>query len=148
MAIKLRKTYTQKPSEVERKWYLIDASKAPVGRIAVEIAKMLSGRGKVTYTPHVDGGDYVVVINVKDFVVTGDKELAKRYYSYSGFPGGIKHMTVEEVRAKKPELAIISAVKGMLPKNKLQADMLKRLKVYAGSEHGHTAQKPKKVEIK
>lgn len=144
----VKKTFSQKPADVKRRWILIDASSAPLGRVANEIAKYLIGKYKPTYTPHVDGGDYVVVINAKDAVVTGNKETGKIYYRHSGFPGGIKDATLAEVRAKYPERIIEHAVKGMLPKNKLAADRMKRLKVYAGSEHNHAAQTPEKVEVK
>lgn len=144
----MAKTYSQKPSEVTRRWVVIDASTAPLGRIATEAAKYLIGKYKPTYTPHIDGGDYVVVINAKDTVVTGDKERAKVYYRHSGFPGGIKDARLEEVREKFPERIIENAVKGMLPKNKLSADRMARLKVFAGEEHAHAAQKPEKVEVK
>jgi len=142
------KTYSQKPTEVSRRWILIDAKDAPLGRLSTEIAKYLIGNYKPSYTPHVDGGDYVVVINASETVVTGNKEEAKIYYRHSGFPGGIKDATLKEVREKFPERIIENAVKGMLPKNKLSADRMQRLKVFAGSEHAHTAQTPEKVEVK
>jgi large subunit ribosomal protein L13 len=142
------KTYSQKPSEVSRKWVVIDASSAPLGRVAVVIAKHLTGKYKPTYTPHIDGGDYVVVINAAQVVVTGDKEEAKVYYRHTGFPGGIKSATLKEVRTKKPEAIITAAVKGMLPKNKLAAERMKRLRVFESAEHNHTAQSPEKVEVK
>jgi large subunit ribosomal protein L13 len=142
------KTYSQKPSEVNRRWILIDASEAPLGRVATQIATYLIGKYKPSYTPHIDGGDYVVVINAKDTVVTGNKEKAKVYYRHSGFPGGIKDARLEEVREKFPERIIENAVKGMLPKNKLAPERMNRLRVFAGSEHAHTAQTPEKVEVK
>ena len=142
------KTYSQKPSEVTRRWILIDAAEAPLGRIATQIATYLTGKYKPTYTAHIDGGDYVVVINAKDAVVTGDKETGKVYYHHTGFPGGIKDATLAEVRAKFPERIIENAVRGMLPKNKLIDARMKRLKVFVGSEHAHTAQTPEKVEVK
>lgn len=142
------RTYSQKPSEVTRRWILIDASSAPLGRVSSEIAKYLIGKYKPNYTPHIDGGDYVIVINAKDTVVTGDKEKQKIYYRHSGFPGGIKDARLEEVREKFPERIIESAVKGMLPKNKLSPERMKRLRVFAGSEHTHAAQTPEKVEVK
>lgn len=142
------KTYSQKPSEVSRRWVLIDASQAPLGRVSTVIAKHLIGKYKPSYTPHIDGGDYVVVINAEKTVVTGNKETGKIYYRHTGFPGGIKDATVAEVREKFPERLIESAVKGMLPKNKLADERMKRLKVFAGSEHAHTAQTPEKVEVK
>lgn len=142
------KTFSQKPADVSRRWILIDASEAPLGRVSTVIAKYLIGKYKPTYTPHVDGGDYVVVINAGKAVVTGDKETAKTYYRHSGFPGGIKEATLKEVREKYPERIIESSVKGMIPKNKLSAERLKRLRVFAGEEHAHTAQTPEKVEVK
>lgn len=142
------KTYSQKPSEVGRRWILIDASSAPLGRVSTVIAKYLIGKYKPTYTPHIDAGDYVVVINAEKLVVTGDKETDKIYYHHSGFPGGITDATLGEVRAKYPERIIIEAVKGMLPRNKLAADRLGRLRVFKGETHTHTAQTPEKVEVK
>jgi len=141
------KTYSQKTADISREWYLIDASSAPLGRVATEIAKYLIGKSKPTYTPHVDNGDYVVVINAADVVVTGNKEIGKVYYRHSGFPGGIKDATLKEVREKFPERIIESAVKGMIPRNKLADGRLGRLKVFAGEAHAHTAQTPKKVEV-
>lgn len=144
----MNKTYSQKQTEVNREWLLVDASELPLGRLATKIADLLTGKSKPTYTPHIDGGDYVVVINAKDAVVTGKKETDKIYYRHTGFPGGVKDARLEEVREKFPERIIENAVKGMLPKNKLQAERMKRLRVFAGSEHSHTAQSPKKVEVK
>lgn len=142
------KTYSQKPSEVSRRWILIDATDANLGRLSTEIAKYLIGKYKPTYTPHIDGGDYVVVVNAEKVPVSGNKELAKYYYRHSGYPGGIRDARLEEVREKTPELVIELAVKGMLPKNKLAAERMKRLKIYAGGEHEHAAQKPEKITIK
>jgi large subunit ribosomal protein L13 len=147
-SIKHTKTFSQKQSEVTRRWILIDAASAPLGRVSTEIAKYLIGKYKPSYTPHIDGGDYVVVINAKDTVVTGDKETGKIYYRHSGFPGGIKDATLKEVREKFPERIIEKAVQGMLPKNKLSPERMKRLKVFPGAEHAHTAQTPEKVTIK
>lgn len=143
-----KKTFSQKPSEVERKWIVLDASEAPLGRIATEAAKYLIGKYKPTYTPHVDGGDYVIVVNASNLVVTGEKITDKKYYNYSGFPGGLKEASLSEVMAKNPARAVEAAVAGMLPKNKLQANRLQRLKVYAGSSHNHEAQKPVKMGVK
>jgi large subunit ribosomal protein L13 len=142
------KTYSKKASEVSRKWILIDASEAPLGRVATVIATRLIGKYKPTYTPHIDDGDYVVVINAEKLVVTGDKEKAKEYYSYSGFPSGLKTTKLADVRKTDASKAVVAAVKGMLPKNKLNADRLTRLRVFNGEEHGHSAQKPVKVEVK
>jgi large subunit ribosomal protein L13 len=148
MAVVNSRTYSQKPTEVNRRWILIDASEAPLGRVATQIATYLTGKYKPTFTPHTDGGDHVVVINAKNVVVTGNKETGKIYYRHSGFPGGIKDATLAEVREKFPERIIEAAVKGMLPKNKLATDRMNRLRVFAGSEHTHTAQTPEKVEVK
>lgn len=142
------KTYSQKPSEVSRRWVMFDASELPLGRLATKIADHLTGKYKPSYTPHIDGGDYVVVINASNLVVTGKKEDDKKYYRHSGFPGSLKEASLSEVRAKAPERIIEEAVKGMLPKNKLQAERLGRLRIFAGSEHDHAAQKPEKVEVK
>ena len=140
------KTYSQKSSEISREWYLIDASSMPLGKLAVVIADKLMGKSKVTYTPHIDNGDYVIVINAKNLVVTGNKMTEKMYHHHSGFPGGLKSLKLEEVVEKNPSLAIKEAVKGMLPKNKLAADRLARLRVFDGAEHAHTAQQPKEIK--
>ncbi len=146
--VALPKTFSQKTADVNRRWILIDASSAPLGRVATVIAKYLIGKYKPTYTPHVDDGDYVVVINAEKVVVTGNKENDKVYYHHTGFPGGIKDATLAEVREKFPERIIEAAVKGMVPRNKLAAERLKRLRVFVGEEHAHTAQTPQKVDIK
>lgn len=140
------KTYSQKSSEINREWYLIDASSMPLGKLAVVIADKLMGKSKVTFTPHIDNGDYVVVINAKDLVVTGNKKTDKMYYRHSGFPGGLTELKLEEVIEKDPAVAIKAAVKGMLPKNKLAADRLARLRVFDGPEHDHAAQSPKEIK--
>ncbi|MBQ6147350.1 50S ribosomal protein L13 [Candidatus Saccharibacteria bacterium] len=140
------KTYSQKSSEISRDWYLIDASTLPLGKLAVVIADKLMGKSKVTYTPHTDNGDYVVVVNAKNLKVTGNKMTAKKYYRHSGFPGGLTELKLEEVLEKDPSLVIKEAVKGMLPKNKLAADRLARLRVFEGLEHPHTAQQPKEIK--
>ena len=141
------KTYTQKPSEVTRKWVLVDATEATLGRVATTIAKYLIGKYKPTYTAHIDGGDYVVVINADNLVVTGDKMEDKKYYRHSGFPGGIKERTLKEQIVKDSSKVIVDAVRGMLPKNKLMDERLKRLKVYGGADHTHAPQQPVKVEV-
>ncbi|MBR0430792.1 50S ribosomal protein L13 [Candidatus Saccharibacteria bacterium] len=140
------KTFSQKGSEIKREWWLIDASTMPLGKLAVIIADKLMGKSKITYTPHIDNGDYVIVINAKDLVVTGEKMTQKKYYRHSGYPGGIKELKLEEVIEKDPARAINEAVKGMLPKNKLAADRLKRLRVFSGAEHAHAAQNPKEIK--
>ena len=136
------KSYIAKPAEVERKWYVIDAEDKTLGKIASEVASILRGKEKPIYTPHVDTGDYVIVINAEKVRVTGKKEEQKIYKSHSGYPGGLKETTLRELRAKKPEEIIRHAVKGMMPKGKLGRQMFKKLKVYAGPEHPHTAQNP------
>ena len=141
------KTFSLRTEDVSRSWYLIDAADAPMGRVATEIARLLIGKSKPTYTPHVDNGDYVVVINAADVKVTGAKETDKKYYRHSGFPGGISDMSLGEVRTKYPERIIEMAVKGMIPHNKLADERLKRMRVFASSEHTHTAQTPQKVEV-
>jgi large subunit ribosomal protein L13 len=140
------KTYSQKSSEINREWWIVDAGSMPLGKLAVVIADKLLGKSKVTFTPHTDNGDYVVVINAKNIKVTGDKMTDKHYYRHSGFPGGLTDLTLAEVIEKDPSLAIKQAVAGMLPKNKLQADRLARLRVFEGAEHAHTAQTPKEIK--
>ena len=140
------KTYSQKGSEIKREWWVIDASTMPLGKLAVVITDKLMGKSKVTYTPHIDNGDYVVVVNAKNLVVTGDKMVQKKYYRHSGFPGGLTELKLEEVIEKDPSIAIAAAVKGMLPKNKLAAERLKRLRIFDGVEHAHTAQNPKEIK--
>ncbi|MCL2869339.1 50S ribosomal protein L13 [Candidatus Saccharibacteria bacterium] len=143
-----KKTYSHKPADINRAWWLVDASTAPLGHLSTMIADKLMGKSKVTFTPHVDDGDYVVVINASKVIATGNKDLDKKYYRHTGYPGGIKETSLGKLRAEKPEFIIENAVKGMLPKNKLQAERLKRLRVFAGEEHSHTAQTPVKLEVK
>ena len=140
------KTYSQKTSEINREWWIIDASTLPLGKLAVVIADKLMGKSKITYTPHTDNGDYVVVINAKNIVTTGEKMTDKHYYRHSGFPGGLTDLTLQEIIEKDPAVAVKHAVKGMLPKNKLLADRLARLRVLEGAEHAHTAQMPKEIK--
>ncbi|HEX5797755.1 MAG TPA: 50S ribosomal protein L13 [Candidatus Saccharimonadales bacterium] len=142
------KTYSAKPSEVERKWYLMDASSAALGRLSTEIAGYLTGKGKPMYTQHIDCGDYVVVVNSDKLKVTGDKKLKKTYYRHTGYPGGIKEANLQTMIDKDSTKVIHQAVKGMLPVNKLRAERLKRLKVYAGEQHDHTAQNPTPIKPK
>ena len=144
----MQKTYHQKASDVSRKWLLVDASQAPLGRLSTVIAKYLTGKYKPTYTPHIDNGDYVVVINADKLVVTGNKDQDKTYYRHTGYPGGIKSASLSELRAKNSTKIIEEAVKGMLPKNKLASERMKRLKVYSGEQHQHDPQQPAKVEVK
>ncbi len=143
------KKYTdmQRNEDVVRDWFHYDAEGAILGRLAVEVTKRLMGKGKVTFTPHIDGGDFVVVTNVEKLVVTGKKLTDKKYYSHSGFPGGIRERTLGEIMEKRPEEALMLAVRRMLPKNKLGAQQLTRLRVFVGTEHEHNAQKPVKAEF-
>lgn len=141
------KTYTAKPETVQRDWYVVDATGQTLGRLATEIARRLRGKHKPEYTPHVDTGDYIVVINAEKVHVTGAKRSDKMYYHHSGFPGGIKSINFEKLIAKAPERVIETAVKGMLPKNPLGRDMYRKLKVYKGATHPHTAQQPLELKI-
>jgi large subunit ribosomal protein L13 len=142
------KTYSAKPSDVTRVWYVVDASEAPLGRLATRIATLLTGKGKTEFTKHIDVGDYVIVINAQQTVATGDKLEKKVYYSHSNYPGGLKEATLAEKMIKDPTFAIRNAVRGMLPVNKLRDERLNRLKIYAGSDHNHEAQKPTTISIK
>ncbi len=141
------KTFSAKPETVKRDWYLVDAAEKTLGRLATEIALRLRGKHKPEYTPHVDTGDYIVVINSDKIRVTGNKLKDKIYYHHTGYPGGIKDISFEKLRAKKSELIIQKAVKGMLPKNPLGRAMFRKLRVYRGAEHDHAAQQPKTLEI-
>jgi len=141
------KTYSAKVGEVEKKWYLVDAKDKVLGRLATEIARKLRGKDKPVFTPHIDTGDYLIVINAEKIKLTGNKLKQKLYHSYSGYIGGLKSITAEKLLEKKPENLLIFAVKGMLPKNKLRQVMLNNLKVYAGSEHPHEAQMPEDLNI-
>lgn len=138
----MRTTYMAKPNAVERKWYIIDAEGKTVGRLATEIATILRGKHKPEFTPHVDTGDFVIVINAEKVVFTGKKLQAKIYRRHSLYPGGLKETTAADMLKTKPERVLTSAVKGMLPKNSLGAKMLTKLRVYAGTEHPHSAQQP------
>jgi len=141
------KTFSAKPETVKRDWFVIDAEDKVLGRLATEIARRLRGKHKAEYTPHVDTGDYIVVINADKVAVTGNKEKNKMYHHHTGYPGGLKSVNFEKLQATKPEMIIEKAVKGMLPKNPLGRDMFRKLKVFAGSEHNHAAQQPKALEI-
>jgi large subunit ribosomal protein L13 len=136
-----------KREDVQRDWYIVDAENKVLGRLASELAKILRGKNRPDFTPHVDTGDYVIVINADKVTLTGNKWKDKVYYRHSGYPGGIKSITAENLRAKRPENLIRFAVKGMLPKNRLGRKLFKKLKVYAGGEHPHQAQQPKPIEI-
>ena len=141
------KTYVPKKMEIKKKWYLVDAEGKILGRLASKIAQLLSGKNKPIYTPYLDTGDFVVVINAQKVKVTGNKEKKKIYYHYSGYPGGMKEIVYEKLLEKKPTIIIQKAVRGMLPKSKLGRKMLKKLKIYAGTEHRHQAQDPEKIEL-
>lgn len=141
------KSYMASPSDVERKWYVVDAEGKTLGRLASEIANVLRGKKKPIYTPHIDTGDYVIVVNAEKVVTTGKKLNQKIYYHHSEYVGGMKETTLKEMLEKKPEYVITHAVKGMLPKGPLGRQMLKKLFVYAGPEHKHAAQKPETLEI-
>ena len=141
------KTYSAKPNEVSKNWLVIDAEGQTLGRMATEIATRLRGKHKAEYTPHVDTGDYVVVINAEKVQVSGNKTTDKMYHAHSGYPGGLKTMSFEQLRDKAPERIIKLAVKGMLPRTPLGRAMFKKLKVYAGSEHPHTAQQPQALQL-
>ena len=144
----MKKTFMLRKEDIKRDWYIVDAAGKTLGRLATEIAKILMGKHKVTYTPHVDNGDFVIVINADKIHVTGKKLDKKIYYKHTGYFGHLKEETLRQKLQKKPEELIYLAVKGMLPKNKLRKEMLKRLKVYAGPEHPHKAQNPKPLEVK
>ncbi len=141
------KTYAVKASEIERGWWVVDASDQTLGRLATRIATLLEGKHKPIYSPHLDTGDHVVVINAAKVKVTGDKLLQKRYYRHSNYPGGLKEESLKALMERKPELVIERAVKGMLPQNRLGRAMYKKLKVYAGAAHPHTAQQPQTMEL-
>ena len=147
MKPKIQKTYSPKPGDIERQWFVADATGQTLGRFASEIASILRGKHKPTFAPHVDGGDYVIVVNADKIQVTGKKETEKRYYRHSGFPGGLSEMNLAEMREKFPERIVHTAVKGMLPKNKLGRQMIGKLKVYAGPDHPHAAQQPEPLQI-
>jgi large subunit ribosomal protein L13 len=141
------KTFTATPSTITRDWYVVDAEGKTLGRIATQIALRLRGKHKPEYTPHMDTGDYIIVINAEKVTVTGNKGQGKIYYSHSGYPGGIKDINFDDLQAKKPEMIIEKAVKGMLPRGPLGRAMFRKLKVYKGAEHSHAAQQPQVLDI-
>src|SRR5476649_443780 len=141
------KTFVAKPSDRQRDWYVVDAQGLTLGRLATQIADVLRGKRKPTYTPHVDTGDFVIVVNAERIAVTGNKRADKRYYRHSGYPGGLKSRTLAEMLERRPEEVIRLAVKGMLPRNRLARRQITKLKVYAGPEHPHAAQQPQPMEI-
>jgi large subunit ribosomal protein L13 len=141
------RTYNAKPGEVERRWYVVDADGQTLGRLATRIADTLRGKNKAQYTPHVDTGDFVVVVNAEKVVVTGNKLDQKRYYRHSGYPGGLRSRTLREQLERRPTEVIRKAVKGMLPRNRLARQQINKLKIYAGPEHPHEAQAPQPLEV-
>ncbi len=146
-SMRAMKTYVAKPTDRERNWFVVDASGQTLGRLATQIADALRGKRKPTYTPHIDTGDFVIVVNAEKIAVTGNKLSDKRYYRHSGYPGGLKSRSLAEMLARRPEEVIRLAVKGMLPRNRLARKQLTKLKIYAGPEHPHAAQQPQTMEI-
>jgi large subunit ribosomal protein L13 len=147
MKAKLQKTFTPTPAHIERKWYVIDAEGVPLGRLASEVAQILRGKNKPTFAPHMDMGDYVIVVNADKVAVTGNKETQKVYYRHSGFPGGLRSDTLAKMRIDHPDRLVQNAVRGMIPKNRLGRQILTKLKVYAGSDHPHRAQEPQPLTL-
>ncbi len=143
----MRRTFSAKAGQLDRRWYVVDATDKPLGRLATELARRLRGKHKPEYTPHMDTGDYLVVINAEKVAVTGNKRNDKMYYDHSGYPGGIKSINFAKLQAKAPERIIERAVKGMLPKGPLGRDMFRKLRVYAGSSHKHASQQPETLSI-
>ncbi|WP_435299417.1 50S ribosomal protein L13 [Timonella sp. A28] len=141
------RTYTPKPGDIQRDWYVIDATDVILGRLASHVAQLLRGKHKATFAPHVDGGDFVIIINADKVALSGNKLEQKKAYRHSGYPGGLTAVPYSELMEKNPQRAVEKAVKGMLPKTKLGAQQLGKLKVYVGSEHPHAAQQPKPFEI-
>jgi large subunit ribosomal protein L13 len=145
--MRLQKTFTPRPEDIDRAWFVVDAAGLPLGRLATEVATRLRGKHKPTFAPHMDMGDYVIVVNAEKVALTGAKADQKRYFRHSGYPGGLTESGFEQVRERHPERIVERAVRGMLPKNRLGRATLKKLKVYAGPDHPHAAQKPKPLEI-
>ncbi|MQA26776.1 MAG: 50S ribosomal protein L13 [Micromonosporaceae bacterium] len=141
------RTYSPKPGEISRRWHVIDASDVVLGRLATHVAKLLRGKHKPIFAPHVDTGDFVIIVNASKVALTGNKRAQKVAYRHSGYPGGLKQTGYEELLSKRPDRAVEIAVRGMLPKNKLGRQILKKLKVYAGPDHPHAAQQPEPFEI-
>ena len=144
----MKTTVMAKSETVDRKWYIVDATNIPLGRVASQVAAVLRGKNKTIYTPHVDTGDYVIVINSDKMILTGNKLNQKKYYHHTGYPGGIKEVTYKDLMEKKSDFALERAIKGMLPKNSLGKKMFGKLKVYKGSEHPHQAQQPVELKIR
>ena len=147
MRAKLQKTFTPTPTDIDRSWYVVDAEGIPLGRLASEVAQILRGKHKPTFAPHMDMGDYVIVVNADKVAVSGNKETDKVYYRHSGYPGGLRSETLAELRNDHPTRMVENAVRGMIPKNRLGRQVLTKLKVYAGPDHPHTAQKPQTLTL-
>jgi large subunit ribosomal protein L13 len=147
MRAKLQKTFTPTPTDIDRSWYVVDAEGIPLGRLASEVAQILRGKHKPTFAPHMDMGDYVIVVNADKVAVSGNKETDKVYYRHSGFPGGLRSETLAQLRNDHPDRLVVNAVRGMIPKNRLGRQVLTKLKVYAGPDHPHSAQKPKSLTL-
>ncbi len=147
MKAKLQKTFTPTPADIERSWYVVDAEGIPLGRLASEVAQILRGKHKPTFAPHMDMGDYVIVVNADKVAVTGNKETQKVYYRHSGYPGGLRSQTLEKMRIDHPDRLVTNAVRGMIPKNRLGRQTLTKLKVYAGPNHPHRAQEPQPLTL-
>ncbi len=145
--MKRQKTYSPRPEDLQRDWYVVDATDLPLGRLASEVAKLLRGKHKPTYAPHMDGGDFVIVLNAAKVAVTGNKEEAKMYYRHSGYPGGLRAENLAQLRERRPERIVEAAVRGMLPKNRLGRRLITKLKVFPGAEHSHASQQPKPLEL-
>lgn len=145
--MKTLRTYSTKASEIKRKWYLVDAKGKTLGRLASRVARIIMGKGKVNFTPHLDMGDFVIVVNASDIVVTGKKESQKTYFSHSGYPAGDKLLNFKHLIIRQPQRIIRQAVWGMLPQNRLGRAMLKKLKIYADTKHEHSAQKPEQIDL-
>lgn len=145
--MKQQKTFSPRPADVDRSWWLVDATGLPLGRLASEVARVLRGKHKPTFAPHMDMGDYVIIVNASEVAVTGAKAEQKTYYRHSGYPGGLTEQSFNELLASHPDRVVEKAVRGMLPKNRLGRQMLKKLKVYAGSDHPHVGQDPQPLTL-
>jgi len=145
--MRLQKTFTPRPGDIDRAWWLVDATDLPLGRLASEVATLLRGKHKPTFAPHVDGGDFVVVVNAEKIAVTGAKEEGKSYYRHSGYPGGLSSRTFRELLDKHPERVVEKAIRGMLPRNRLGRAMGRKLRVYAGPDHPHAGQAPQPLTL-
>lgn len=148
MKPKLQRTFSPKPGDISRSWYVVDAADVPLGRLSSQVAQILRGKHKPTYAPHVDGGDFVIVVNADKVHVSGNKEIEKIYYRHSGYPGGLRAETFSQVRENHPERLVEAAIQGMLPHNRLGRQMFRKLKVYAGPDHPHDAQMPEPLPLK